>query len=60
MKWVYGSWDHDWLSVHGRLEIMERCGHSGAQEVIVIAQRERRGCRGSHQWHHLEAEMAAR
>jgi hypothetical protein len=33
--------------------------HSGAQEFIVIAQREReRGDhQGSHKWRHLEAEL---
>jgi hypothetical protein len=38
---VYGSQDHDCLSIHGGLTTMERCGRSGAREVIVIAQRER-------------------
>jgi hypothetical protein len=37
----YGSRDHDWLSVHGGLATMEQRGHSGAQEVVVITQRER-------------------
>jgi hypothetical protein len=41
MDLVYGSHDHDWLSVHGRLAIMEWRGCSKAGEVIVIAQRER-------------------
>jgi hypothetical protein len=42
MDQVYGSRDHDWLSVHGGLTTMERRGHSRAQEVVVKAQRERR------------------
>jgi hypothetical protein len=60
MDLVYGSQDHDWLSVHGRLAIMEWRGRSKAREVIVIAQRERErgrergGRRGYHQWLHLE------
>jgi hypothetical protein len=41
MDRVYGSRDHGWLSVHGGLTIMKRCGRSRAQEVIVIARRER-------------------
>jgi hypothetical protein len=41
MNQVYRSWDHDWLSVHGELTIMERRGRSGAWEVIVIARKER-------------------
>jgi hypothetical protein len=38
MDRVYGSWDLASFSMHGRLAIMERRGHSGAREVIVIAQ----------------------
>jgi hypothetical protein len=38
---VYGSRDHGWLSVHGGLVTMGRCGCSGAQKVIVTAWRER-------------------
>jgi hypothetical protein len=41
MDWVYESWDHDWLSVHGGLVTMERHGRSGAREVVVIARRKR-------------------
>jgi hypothetical protein len=41
MDRVYGSRDHNWLSVHNGLGTMERCGRSEAWEVIVIAQRER-------------------
>jgi hypothetical protein len=41
MDQVYGSRDHDWLSLHGGLVTMERHGRSGAREVIMIAQRER-------------------
>jgi hypothetical protein len=41
MDWVYGSRDHDLVSVHGGLTTMVQRGHSGVQEVIVIAQRER-------------------
>jgi hypothetical protein len=37
----YGSRDHDWLSVHGGLATMEQRGRFGAQEVVVITQRER-------------------
>jgi hypothetical protein len=40
---------------HGALATMERCDRSRAREFVVIAQRERE--RGSHQWHHLEAEL---
>jgi hypothetical protein len=54
---VYGSRDHGWLSVHSGLTTMGRRSHSGAQEVIAIAQRERGGHRGSHQWCHLKAEL---
>jgi hypothetical protein len=54
---VYRLRDHDWLSVHGGLATMGRGGHSEAQEVIMIAQRERGGCQGSHQWRHLEVEL---
>jgi hypothetical protein len=51
MDRVYGSHDHDWLSVHGGLAIKERCGCSGAHKVIMMARRERerereRGGRG--------------
>jgi hypothetical protein len=38
---VYGSRDHDCLSVHGGLTTMGRRGCSGAREVVVIAQKER-------------------
>jgi hypothetical protein len=41
MDRVYGSRDHGWLSVHGGLVTMGQHGRSEAQEVIVIAQRER-------------------
>jgi hypothetical protein len=41
MDCVYGSRDHGWVSVHGGLATMERCGRSRAQEVIMIARRER-------------------
>jgi hypothetical protein len=37
---VYGSRDHDWLSVHGGLATMGRGGRSRAREVVVIARRE--------------------
>jgi hypothetical protein len=61
MDRVYGSQDHDCLSVHGELVTMGQHGYSGAREVIVIAQRERErergGRRGYHQWRHLEAEL---
>jgi hypothetical protein len=40
MDQVYGTRDHGWLSVHGGLATMERCGCSGAWKVIMIAQRE--------------------
>jgi hypothetical protein len=62
MDRVYGSRDHGWLSVHGGLMTMERCGRSRAREVVVIAQREREGGgrQGSHQWRHLEAELQRR
>jgi hypothetical protein len=33
--------DHDWLSIHGGLVIMGWRGHSIAQEVVVIAWKER-------------------
>jgi hypothetical protein len=56
MDQVYGSRDHDWLSLHGGLVTMKRHGRSGAREVIMIAQRER-GRRSCHQWCHLEAEL---
>jgi hypothetical protein len=49
MDRVYGSRDYGCLSVHGGLVTMWRRGCSGAQEMIVIAQRERGGRRGSHQ-----------
>jgi hypothetical protein len=38
---VYGSRDHGRLSVHGGLTTMGRRGHSIAQEVVVIAWKER-------------------
>jgi hypothetical protein len=59
MNRVYGSRDHDWLLVHGGLATMGRRGCSRAQEVVVIARRERErgGRRGSHQWLHLAAEL---
>jgi hypothetical protein len=41
MDRVYRSWDHGWISMHGGLVIMERCGRSGSREVVVIAWRER-------------------
>jgi hypothetical protein len=41
MNRVYGSQDHGWLSVHGGLMTMGRRDSSRAQEVVVIAQRER-------------------
>jgi hypothetical protein len=37
MDRVYGSRDHDWLSVHGGLTTMGRRGSSRAQEVAMIA-----------------------
>jgi hypothetical protein len=54
--------DHGWLSVHGELTTMRRRGRSGAQEVVMIARRERErgGRRGSHQWRHLESELQRR
>jgi hypothetical protein len=42
MDRVYGSWDRSWLSVHGGLTSMGQRGRFVAQEVIVIAQRERK------------------
>jgi hypothetical protein len=56
MDRVYGSRDHGWLSVHGGLMTMGRCGRSGAREVVVIARGEGGGLQGYEQWHHLEAE----
>jgi hypothetical protein len=41
MDQVYGSPDHDWLSVDGGFAAMGRRGRFGAWEVVVIAQRER-------------------
>jgi hypothetical protein len=41
MDRVYRSRDHGWISMHGGLVIMERCGRSGSREVVVIAWRER-------------------
>jgi hypothetical protein len=41
MDRVYGSRDHDWLSIHGGLMTMGRCSRSGARVVVVVAQRER-------------------
>jgi hypothetical protein len=41
MDRVYGSRDPDWFLVHSGLTTMGWCGRSGAQEVIVIARRER-------------------
>jgi hypothetical protein len=38
---VYGSLDHDWLSVHGGLVTLGHHDHSRAQDVVVIARRER-------------------
>jgi hypothetical protein len=59
-SWI-GYVDHGRLSVHGGFTTMGRRGRSGAQEVIVIARRERereRGrCRGSHQCRQLEPEL---
>jgi hypothetical protein len=43
MDQVYVSRDHDWLSVYGGLATMGRRGHSGTQEIVVIAWRERGG-----------------
>jgi hypothetical protein len=57
MDWVYGSRNHGWLSVHGGLVTMGRRGRSEAQEVIVIAPRERGGCWGSYQLCHLKTEL---
>jgi hypothetical protein len=36
MDQVYGSQDHDWLSVHGRLVTMGRRGRSRAWDVIGV------------------------
>jgi hypothetical protein len=44
---VYGSQDHDWLSVHDGLTTMGWHSRSRAQEVVVIAHRERRSSRFS-------------
>jgi hypothetical protein len=41
MDRVYGSRDHSCLSAHGGLATMGRRGHSIAQEVVVIAWKER-------------------
>jgi hypothetical protein len=41
MDRVYGSWDHGWLLVHSGLVTMGRHDRSGAQKIVVIAQRER-------------------
>jgi hypothetical protein len=41
MDQVYGSRDHGCLSIHGGLATMGQRDRSGAQEVVVIAQRER-------------------
>jgi hypothetical protein len=46
MDRVYGSRDHNWLSVHGGLTTMGRHDRSGAREIVVI---EREGHRSSHQ-----------
>jgi hypothetical protein len=42
MDQVYGSRDNGWLSIHGGLATMGQRGRSGAWEVVVIAQRERK------------------
>jgi hypothetical protein len=42
MDQVYGSRDHDWLSVHGGLATMRQRDCSETREVVVIAQREMR------------------
>jgi hypothetical protein len=41
MDQVYGSPNHEWLSVHSGLVTMGRHGRSGARDIVVIAQRER-------------------
>jgi hypothetical protein len=38
MNRVYGSRDHDWLSVYGGLATMGWHGRSGAWKAVVIAQ----------------------
>jgi hypothetical protein len=43
MNRLYGSRDHDWLSVHGGLPTMGWCGHSIAREVVVIVWKEIEG-----------------
>jgi hypothetical protein len=59
MDLVYGSRDHNWLSIHSGLVTMGRRSRSGARKIIATAWRERqRGGRwSSHQWCHLEAEL---
>jgi hypothetical protein len=57
MDRVHASRDHDCLSVHGGLTILVRHDCSGAQEVVVIAWKERRGRGCSHQWRHLEVDL---
>jgi hypothetical protein len=37
MDWVYGSQDHNSLSIHGGLTTMGRRDCSRAREVVVIA-----------------------
>jgi hypothetical protein len=49
---IYGSQDHEWLSVHGGLVIIGRGDYSGAKKVIMIAQRERERERGGRQGSH--------
>jgi hypothetical protein len=41
MDWVYGSRDHNSLSVYGGLVTMRRHSRYRAREVFVIAQGER-------------------
>jgi hypothetical protein len=60
MNQVYGSWDNDWLSVHGELTTMGRRDRSRAWEVVVMAQRERGGRWDFHKWRHLEVKLQRR
>jgi hypothetical protein len=41
MDRVYGSWNHSWLLVHGRLTTIGQRSHSIAREVVVIAWKKR-------------------
>jgi hypothetical protein len=41
MDQVYGSRDHDWLSVRGGLTTMGWRGRSGPREIVVISRRKR-------------------